>query len=978
VSGTGPEWARKAEAALAAAGWRVHEPADRKLGVEYEAVRVQPEADRVLFVLYVRRAMCGIVVSGPSDSDPETLFDAAEAYAARVATIDKNRVWRERGLPPFQYVTHGAVWYFRNILDGERLDGTSAPDAPQGGSRSRRVFAPHRPTTLDRWMGEAEEYPDTPTLRARLRRLPDERLDHRRLRAAQRRSIKGLEQSFARGQEKALIVMATGSGKTYTVVQSSYRLLRHARAHRVLFLVDRNNLGEQAYNAYRGFTPLGSERPLHQQMPLRLFNKGEVAQSDKIVISTIQRLWCKLAGIRTPKPDDAEFRDDEDFKKDLDGFGDFETKAVDRLAGDVARVSYCPELPPDTFDVIVVDECHRSIYGRWQPVLDYFDAHVVGLTATPIDETFGFFDNNLVSQYSYQQAVADSVNVDYDIYKIWTNITERGSTIPELSETVHPDGRVERYNSVIAQVHKESRAERWHTVKEADPYAPVEINQRVRSKDQIRLVVETFRDKLFTEIFPPVTDRVTGEIQSREVVPKTLFFAQNDLHADAIVAAVHTAFDAGPGFCRKITSQEPQAKKALSDFRNKPGMRIAVTVDMIATGTDIPALECLVFMRDIQTWSYFEQMKGRGARTVKDLDLVKVTADAVHKDRFVIVDAVGVTEHPKIEARPLVRDDAMPVPSLERLLRACGKGELRHPDDIATLAGRLSRLGRCLDELGRAAIEEQLETDRTYEDLVRSLVQAADTEQSTVVSADSLFPDDEAEDIDALGLLAAGEELRAALLKAAQDSWLLIDHLSQDQLLEARGLLDEEEARRVVEDWRAYMAEHADEMLPLRIAFQEHRPPREVLSGLKALIGKVRATRREWTEARLWKAYVDLDIARGGARRNAGLVEFLSVVRYELGLDGNDFQPYRSTVERRLEEWLARQEAAGVAFDQRQRTWLEQVVHVVAANATLTPASLDEGRRAEAGGYGDFVDAFKGSRWQPAELVDELDRELGA
>ncbi|WNM29209.1 DEAD/DEAH box helicase family protein [Streptomyces sp. Li-HN-5-11] len=977
MSGTGPEWAGKAEAALTAAGWRVHEPADRKLGVEYEAVRVRPGADRVLFVLYVRRAMCGIVVSGPSDSDPETLFDAAEAYAARVATIDKNRVWREQGLPPFQYVTHGAAWHFRNILDGERLDGTSAPDAPQGGSRSRRVFAPHQPTTLDRWMSEAEENPDTPTLRARLRRLPDERLDHRRLRAAQRRSIKGLERSFAKGQEKALIVMATGSGKTYTVVQSSYRLLRHARAHRVLFLVDRNNLGEQAYNAYRGFTPLGSERPLHQQMPLRLFNKGEVAESDKIVISTIQRLWCKLAGIRTPKPDDAEFRDDEDFKKDLDGFGDFETKAVDRLAGDVARVSYCPELPPDTFDVIVVDECHRSIYGRWQPVLDYFDAHVVGLTATPIDETFGFFDNNLVSQYSYSQAVADSVNVDYDIYKIWTNITERGSTIPELSEKVHPDGRVERYNSVIAKVHKESRAERWHTVKEADPYAPVEINQRVRSKDQIRLVVETFRDKLFTEIFPPVTDRVTGEIQSREIVPKTLFFAQNDLHADAIVAAVHTAFDAGPGFCRKITSQEPQAKKALSDFRNKPGMRIAVTVDMIATGTDIPALECLVFMRDIHTWSYFEQMKGRGARTIKDHDLRKVTRDAVHKDRFVIVDAVGVTEHPKVDSRPLVRDDEPPVPGLERLLTACGEGRALHVDDVATLAGRLSRLGRRLDDQGRAVIEQHL-SGRSYEEFVVTLVRAADTDRRAEARAQGEVVDEGSEIAAAVRPLTDSEALRAALLEAARDSWLLIDHLSRDQLIEARGLLDEEEARQVVDDWHTYMAEHEDQIAPLRIAFHERRSPREVLRVLKELIAKVRATRREWTEVRLWKAYVDLEIARGGPRRNAGLVEFLSIMRYELGFDGEDFQPYRSTVESRLEGWLARQETAGVTFDDRQRAWLRRVADVVAANATVSVKSLMEGHRRMEGGYGDFVDAFRNSRWEPVKLVDELDKELGA
>lgn len=963
MSGAAPEWARRVEAALAASGWRVYGPGERELGVAHEAVRSPISPTLVLFTLYVHRRLCGIVAAGPSQGDEQNLLDAAAEQGAKIAGRHTDRSWRGAQPLPFQYATTGATWRFRNALDAEHLDGTPAPDSPQGGARSRRIFAPHQPATVERWMREAERMPTAPTFRARLRKLPTTRLDHKRLRSAQYKSIKALEKSLGRDAQRALIQMATGAGKTYTVVQSSYRLLRHARARRVLFLVDRNNLGKQAYNEYRDFVPLGAKTSLHEQMPLRLFSKGAVADSDKIVISTIQRLWCKISGIPVPAEDDESF----------------ESERADRLAGSVASVGYCPDLPPDFFDVIVVDECHRSIYGRWRPVLEYFDAHVVGLTATPIQQTFAFFDNNLVSQYTYEQAVADGVNVDYDIYKIGTRITQQGSIIPALNTEVHPDGAVQQVNSVIAKVHKVTRAEHWQSVEDDDPYARPEINQRVRSKDQIRLVVETFRDKLFTEIFPPTVDQETGEVQSREVVPKTLFFAQNDLHADAIVEAVRTAFEgAGDGFCRKITSQASRPDKALSDFRNKRSVRIAVTVDMIATGTDIPALECLVFMRDIQTWSYFEQMKGRGARTVKDHDLVKVTADAVHKDRFVIVDAVGVTEHPKTDARPLVRDDAQPVPSLERLLRACGQGELLHPDDIATLAGRLSRLGRRLDEQGRAAIEPHLGIDHTYEGLVRSLVRAADTEQRTVARAESHAPDEDTEITDAVGVLAASEELRAALLRAAQDSWLLIDHLSQDQLIEARGLRDEEEARRVVDDWRAYMAEHADEVLPLRVAFQERRPPREVLRELKDLIGKVRATRREWTEARLWKAYVDLEIARGSARRNAGLVEFLSVMRYELGLDGNEFRPYRSTVEGRLEAWLARQETAGVAFDHRQRTWLRQAVNVVAANATLTVASLDVGRRAEAGGYGDFVDAFKDSRWQPGELVNELDRELGA
>ncbi|MGW3013794.1 DEAD/DEAH box helicase family protein [Streptomyces sp. NPDC001219] len=968
MSSTAPEWARTAESALAVSGWRVYGPGERELGVAHEAVRSPISPTLVLFTLYVHRRLCGIVAAGPARGNEQDLLDAAAEQAAQIPGRHADRAWRNALPLPFHYAVDGSRWFFRNLLDAELLDGTLPADAPERSARSRRIFAPHRPETVERWIRDAERYTEAPTLRARMRALPSRPLLRRRkrdlpgLRPAQYRAVQGLEQSFARGDQRALIQMATGAGKTYAAVESTYRLLQYAGARRVLFLVDRHNLGAQARDEYRGYAPLGSKKTLHEQLPLRHFTQGDVAESDRIVISTIQRLWCKLSGIPMPDPEDEEF----------------ETQRAAKLAGKFAQVGYREELPPDFFDVIVVDECHRSIYGRWRPVLEYFDAHIVGLTATPVQETFGFF-RNLVAQYTQQEAVADSVNVDYDVYKITTRISQGGATIPETLDTRRPDGTLERINSVISKIHKETRAEHWHTMAEDDPYAPAEINHRVRSADQIRTIVETFRDKLFTEIFPPVADRDTGEIRPRETVPKTLVFAQNELHADAIVTAVREAFAAGDEFCRKITSKATRPKKALSDFRTKRTPRVAVTVDMIATGTDVPALECLVFMRDIQSWSYFEQMKGRGARTIEDRKLRKVTRDAVHKDRFVIVDAVGVTEHPKTDSRPLVRDDEAPVPSLERLLRACGDQRALHRDDAATLAGRLSRLGQRLDEAALAAIEELLGEEMSYEGLVGGLVRAADTDHREEARARGVTVPDEADDLAAaVRPLVDSEALRAALLDAARDSWLYVDHINQDSLIEARGLQDEEEARQIVTDWQAYIAKHENEILPLRIAFQERLPPSEVLAAMRDLVVSVRATRPEWTEARIWKAYVDLGVARGGRRRGAGLVELLSVMRFELGLDGDEFRPYRSTVEDRLDRWLARQETAGVTFDEQQLKWLRMVVDVVAANATVSVSSLNEGPRLHAGGFGAFVDAFEDSRWRPGELVNELDRELGA
>ncbi|MER7035204.1 type I restriction-modification enzyme R subunit C-terminal domain-containing protein, partial [Streptomyces albidoflavus] len=270
--------------------------------------------------------------------------------------------------------------------------------------------------------------------------------------------------------------------------------------------------------------------------------------------------------------------------------------------------------------------------------------------------------------------------------------------------------------------------------------------------------------------------------------------------------------------------------------------------------------------------------------------------------------------------------------------------------------------------------------DLTFESLVGGLVYASDADRRATVRAEGGTEAEDASLAAAARPLVESEELRAALLEAATHSWLLIDHISQDQVLEARGQTDEEGAKSTVSDWLTYMnaPEHQGDIMSLWLAFEERRPPREVLRELKILIEKVRSTRREWTEQGLWKAYVDLGIARDSPRRNAGLVEFLSVLRYELGLDGEEFRPYRSTVEGRLEAWLARQRTAGVIFNEQQLGWLSRITGVVAANATVQVGSLDKGLCAKAGGYGHFVATFDGAAWEPEELVDELDRELGA
>ncbi|MFF2066797.1 MULTISPECIES: DEAD/DEAH box helicase family protein [unclassified Streptomyces] len=987
----------KVEQTLREVGWRVCAPHERDLKPDATAVRTpHPELDGVfVYLLHVDRDLSGLVVAGSETTDPYTLLAEADRLAAPLATQYRRRTWQERPLP-FRYGTNGHVWRFLNALDAEHLDGTPAADAPAGGARSRYVFAPARPATVARWKRQAVQLPEAPSLRARLRRLPGVHLDpQRQLYDAQRRAVEGLESSLAADRQRALIQMATGAGKTYTVVQASHRLLRHSRAHRVLFLVDRFNLGDQAYREYRDFQPADSKKPLHEEFPLKHLSgaRSGLADSDKIVITTIQRLWCMLTGRTPPEPGSEETRN-------------FEGGGTAGLGKALPEVRYSPMLPPDSFDFIVIDECHRSIYGAWRPVLEYFDAHIVGLTATPIGPTFAFFENNLVSQYTYEEAVADEVNVDYDVYRISTRITRDGSKIPAISETQAPDGTVEKINTVVAQVDRVTREQHWHQQEEDDEYTAAELNGRVESTSQIRTVVETFRDRLFTEIFPADADPDTGEIlHQRSIVPKTLIFAATNRHADAIVAEVRRAWNAGDRFCLKINSETTNPAKAIRDFRNESEVRIAVTVDMIATGTDIPALECLVFMRDVHTWSYFEQMKGRGARLIKPEDLRRVTEDAVCKDRFVIVDVVGVTEHPMIDARPLVRDDLRELPSLERLLRACAEGASLSVADVSTLAGRLSRLGQRLDEQQLARIEG-CTGGRKLTELVTELVHAVDPDHLAKVrgnaggevedgaseTGDGVAPaTDQAgsartkeADVDAvlaqaLRPFVEREALREALLDAARSRLIKIDHISQDGDLIAEGVTDVMRAERTVKDWRRFMADRRDKFAALSIAFEERRPLGEVQAQIDELLGLVSPPQQRWTGQQLWKTYVDLGIARTKRRRNAGLPELLSVLRCELKLDGGGFRPYRDTVKLRLGEWLARQETAGVTFTEDQRRWLERVANVVATSAAVSVDALDQHAVCRAaGGWSRFRTVFAGGTRTPSELIDELDRKLGA
>ena len=574
---------------LVESGWKIQNYAERatdaSLGV---AVREYPLQDdqSADYLLFINEVAVGILEAKKEGMTLGGALQQAERYHASLPDT----------LPtlqgcPFLYASSSIETYFRDKRDPN--------------SRSRPVFTFHTPKAL-------RDALQPKTLRQRLKDdLPD--LEQGSLWNCQFEAITELEKSLAESRLRALIQMATGSGKTYVAVSSIYRLIKYTNFRRVLFLVDRNNLGRQALREFQNYTTPDDGRKFTNLYNVQHLASNHIDEISSVCITTIQRLYSMLKG-------------DPDYESDDEESSDFEQETEDSPPQEVV---YNPNIPINTFDLIIVDECHRSIYGKWRHTLEYFDAFILGLTATPYSQTLNFFNQNLVYEYRHEQAIEDDVNVGYYVYRIKTEITEDGSIVGKGSHVARRD--------------RDTRRLTWEELQDDETYAGNQLDREVVAEDQIRTIIQTFKDVLFTELFP-----------SRTNVPKTLIFAKDDSHAEDIVQFVREVFAKGDDFCQKITYRSDRPEDLIRQFRTQFNPRIAVSVDMISTGTDIKPLECLFFMRSVRSSGYFEQMKGRGVRTISTDDLHAVTSDATKKTHFIIVDAVGVCESIKTDsqARP--------------------------------------------------------------------------------------------------------------------------------------------------------------------------------------------------------------------------------------------------------------------------------------------------------------------------------------
>lgn len=798
--------------------------------------------------------------------------------------------------------------------------------------RSRRVFSFHRPKTLQALLAADD------TIRNHMKHFPP--FDTTGFRQCQINAIQNLDQSFAENRPKALVQMATGAGKTFTAITAAYRLLKFGKMKRILFLVDTKSLGEQAEREFLAYTPNDDPRSFAQLYGVRRLNSSYIPNDVQICISTIQRMYSILKG--------------EEMDESAEDESLFELRGADTQAA--KEVIYNEKYPPEFFDCIIVDECHRSIYNVWNQVLEYFDAFIIGLTATPDKRTFAFFNQNVVSEYSREQAIIDGVNVGEDVFLIETDVTKNGAHI--MKQQIEYRDRL-------------TRAKRWKQMDEDLDYTASSMDRDVVNPSQIRTVIRSFKENLFTQLFP-----------HRREVPKTLIFAKTDSHADDIIQIVREEFGEGNEFCQKITCRVDKPETVLSNFRNDYNPRIAVTVDMIATGTDVRPIECLIFMRDVRSRNYFEQMKGRGTRTLGKDDLQKVSPSATeNKDHFVIVDAVGVTKSKKTETRTLERKPSV---SMKELMLNVAMGA-KDEDTLTSLANRVIRLNSQMSPKERTSFTETVGSSAG--NVAQRLLDAFDMDIVSSKAGVDLSDDhaptaEEQQRMDAVKEALIRDavqpffnpDVRDYIENVRRSHEQVIDSVNLDTVLFAGYDTDQQaNAERVISTFRAFIEENKDEILALRILYDQRYKDRPMaIAQLKALYEKLKA--QHITVERLWDCYAiqKPDKVRRGTL--AQITDLISIIRFEMGYADN-LSPFADRVNYNFMQWTLRRNAGSVHFTDEQMDWLRLIKDHIAVSLSVEPADLDLSPFDRKGGLGRFYEVF-GAEYE--RVLQEMNVELVA
>ncbi len=920
---------------LVQAGWviqsknRINLAANKGVAVKEYQTDVGP----VDYALFVEGKPVGVIEAKREEEGYKltVVEEQSKGYAdAKLKYLDNDPL-------PLVYESTGTITRFTDYRDPK--------------PRGRNVFSFHQPKTIAEWLKKEK------SLRGRLLDIPG--LNPEGLRPAQIKAIENLEGSFKNNRPKALIQMATGAGKTFTAATFIYRLLKHADAKRILFLVDTKNLGEQAEQEFMKFQPTDDNRKFTELYNVQRLSSSYIATDSQVCISTVQRMYSILKGEELDESAELENPNESTWMQE-------QVKKNEPMP-----VVYNENIPIEQFDFIVIDECHRSIYNLWKQVLDYFDASLIGLTATPDKRTFGFFNENVVSEYTYEESVTDGVNVPYDVYTIETEISQRGGI-------VESGWYVDRRDKL-------TREKRWQREDESTTYIKNDLDKSVVNISQIRNIIREYKEALKRDIYPNRLDE-KGEYE----VPKTLIFAKTDSHADDIIKIVREEFDEGNDFCKKVTYKiDEDPKSLINRFRNSYYPRIAVTVDMIATGTDVKPLEVVLFMRDVKSVNYFEQMKGRGTRTINHNDLKLVSRSADAKTHFVIVDAVGATKSKKTDSRPLERKRTVP---LKDLLGAVTMG-VAEEDLFLSLANRLIRLEKQINEKEEEKLTE-LSGGKNLKQITRELLEAFDPDVIEE-KAQELIKEMPEEDRSPAFIEECKQKAQDELKKTAASTFngelneyienvrkiheQIIDHINIDTVTRSEwDTTSVDKATEIVTGFADYLSSNKDEITALSIFYdQPYRRRTITYKMIKEVMEKLLLEKPQLAPVYVWEAYKTLDGADNSVPDSPKneLVALVSLIRKVCGID-ETLTPFDKKIDENFKRWIFKQNAGKHnRFTEEQMDWLRMLKEHVVSSFHIELEDLDFTPFDAHGGRGKMWQLFGEDM---NSIIDELNEELAA
>lgn len=851
---------------FAEAGWKVinredYEPTCTAVAIREGLLKGNLEAD---YFLFINGKAIGVLEAKREEIDPfsNNVCEQAVLYAKSVPHI-----YQAYQKPlPFIFTSNGKELFFCDFREQKQS--------------FKQIMAIPTPYELVKQLGISDYFAGLPSLQKK------------GLRDCQYEAVTELEKSFRSGQNRALMVLATGAGKTYTACLAAYRLLSYTPMRRVLFLVDRNNLGKQAEGEFGTFRLTENGDAFNTIFTVNRLRSSSIPSDSNVVISTIQRLFSFLRG------DTIEDNDNDD----------------DNEPTEEVVLPPNPNLPHDYFDLIIIDECHRSIYGNWRKVLEYFDtARLVGLTATPIPETMAFFNNNRIVNYTLEKSIVDGVNVDCRVYRIKTQVTENGGAILE-GEKIKEETR---YTGDVKTISN----------KETKTYTNKELNRSVINPAQIKLILSTYRDVVYTELFNDPQREANFDY-----LPKTLIFALNETHASNIVQIAKEVFGhTDDRFVQKITYSAGDSNELIRQFRNNKDFRIAVTCTLVATGTDVKPLEVLIFMRDVESLPLYIQMKGRGVRTIGDEQLRNVTPNAFSKDCFYLIDAVGVTEHEK--TIPTITDElTTKIITLKELLEQITHGYL--PDEhLKRLAATLSRIYNKADnsqrtEFIRLANDDMKElASRIYEAFENNIL-------PPFISTKE--PNNERKGL--VAPLANHADARRYLLILA--AGFVNTLMPGEDTLISKGF-SIEEAKSTTEAFEDFCKEHSDEIEALRIIYNNEGEP-ITYSMLKDLENKLKMANNHFTSKQLWNSYAILNpnsVRRSSTKEESdALTNIIQLVRFALR-QIERLDSVVSTSKQYFNLWLGQNQRE---ITDKQREVISRIVDYIASNGACTIKEIRE------------------------------------